>query len=57
MDVIASTAFSTKIDSHSDPTNPFVQSSKDFFVRNPLWKILIFCKYEVLTLSIKAINH
>ncbi|GFT92735.1 hypothetical protein NPIL_174581, partial [Nephila pilipes] len=31
MDVIASSAFSTKLDSHNDPQNRFVQAGKKGF--------------------------
>jgi len=31
MDVIASTAFGIEIDSHNDPSNQFVQNSKEIF--------------------------
>ncbi|KAG8176928.1 hypothetical protein JTE90_018711 [Oedothorax gibbosus] len=42
MDVIASCAFSTKIDSHNDPTNDFVAMAKKVFSRTLDWKSLVF---------------
>ncbi|KAG8176924.1 hypothetical protein JTE90_018707 [Oedothorax gibbosus] len=41
MDVIASTAFSTKIDSHNDPDNPFVAAAKDVFNVKVNWRVIL----------------
>jgi cytochrome P450 len=42
MDVIASSAFSTKIDSHNDPDNQFVKYAKDVFNQPITWKAIVF---------------
>ncbi|KFM82631.1 Cytochrome P450 3A13, partial [Stegodyphus mimosarum] len=42
MDIIASSAFSTKIDSHNDPNNKFVQTAKNVFQRNVSWRFVLF---------------
>jgi cytochrome P450 family 3 subfamily A len=34
MDVIATCAFATKIDTHNDPNNPFVKNAKKIFAAN-----------------------
>jgi len=48
MDVIASTAFSVKVDSHNDPNNQFVQMAKKAFMFNfTSPKFLILCMFTV----------
>ncbi|CAL1291396.1 unnamed protein product [Larinioides sclopetarius] len=42
MDVIASSAFSTKIDSHNDPENKFVQMAKTVFSQELGFKLILF---------------
>ncbi|GFT54954.1 cytochrome P450 3A4 [Nephila pilipes] len=42
MDVIASSAFSTKIDSHNDPENQFVKTAQNVFRINFSWRFLLF---------------
>ncbi|XP_055947998.1 cytochrome P450 3A8-like [Argiope bruennichi] len=42
MDVIASSAFSTKLDSHNDPDNRFVQVAKNVFNQKPGLKFFLF---------------
>ncbi|KAG8176915.1 hypothetical protein JTE90_018698 [Oedothorax gibbosus] len=42
MDIIASSAFSTKIDSHNDPENKFVQVARGVFTRNVNWRFIMF---------------
>ncbi|KAF8796822.1 Cytochrome P450 3A2 like protein [Argiope bruennichi] len=42
MDVIASSAFSTKIDSHNDPENKFVQMAKTVFNQELGFKLILF---------------
>ncbi|GIY97140.1 cytochrome P450 3A21 [Caerostris extrusa] len=42
MDVIANAAFSTQIDSHSDPNNEFVKMARSVFQRNAPIRILIY---------------
>ncbi|KAG8170753.1 hypothetical protein JTE90_029357, partial [Oedothorax gibbosus] len=42
MDVIASSAFSTKIDSHNDPDNQFVKHAKDVFSQPITWRTIFF---------------
>ncbi|CAL1277731.1 unnamed protein product [Larinioides sclopetarius] len=42
MDVIASSAFSTKIDSHNDPDNKFVNMARKVFRRNFSWRFAMF---------------
>ncbi|CAL1283434.1 unnamed protein product [Larinioides sclopetarius] len=42
MDVIASSAFSTKLDSHNDPDNRFVQVAKGVFNQKPGLKFFLF---------------
>ncbi|GBM26736.1 Cytochrome P450 3A25 [Araneus ventricosus] len=42
MDVIASSAFSTKIDSHNDPDNKFVQAAKEVFNQKFGLRLLFF---------------
>ncbi|KAF8768477.1 Cytochrome P450 3A13 like protein [Argiope bruennichi] len=49
MDVIASSAFSTKIDSHNDPDNEFVKMARKVFSSNINWRfiaLLIFPKLQ-----------
>ncbi|KAG8175868.1 hypothetical protein JTE90_026994 [Oedothorax gibbosus] len=41
MDVIASAAFSTKIDSHNDPENRFVSTAKVVFQKRGGWRYLL----------------
>ncbi|CAL1286908.1 unnamed protein product [Larinioides sclopetarius] len=41
MDLIASAAFSTKIDSHNDPDNEFASTAKKAFRRDFTWKNLV----------------
>lgn len=48
MDVIASSAFSIKIDSHNDPNNRFVQNARSLFARNFNWKLIIFILFPKL---------
>ncbi|KAG8171367.1 hypothetical protein JTE90_013920, partial [Oedothorax gibbosus] len=45
MDVIASSAFSTKIDSHNDPDNQFVKHAKDVFSQPITWRTIFFRKH------------
>ncbi|GIY47674.1 cytochrome P450 3A21 [Caerostris extrusa] len=45
MDVIASSAFSTKLDSHNDPQNKFVQSAKKGFSTNFSFR---FALYQII---------
>lgn len=42
MDVIASTAFGTKLNSHDDPCNPFVKAARNLFSRNIPWRFVLF---------------
>ncbi|KAG8176927.1 hypothetical protein JTE90_018710 [Oedothorax gibbosus] len=42
MDIIASSAFSTKIDSHNDPENKFVAMAKKVFSQQLNWRMLLF---------------
>ncbi|XP_071040270.1 cytochrome P450 3A8 [Parasteatoda tepidariorum] len=42
MDVIASAAFSTKIESHSNPENKFVQMAKKAFGTDVSWRFALF---------------
>lgn len=42
MDNIASSAFSTKIDTHNDPDNAFVKAAKGIFTQRMNWKIILF---------------
>ncbi|XP_015905340.2 cytochrome P450 3A8 [Parasteatoda tepidariorum] len=42
MDVIASSAFSTKIDSHNDPENEFVQAARRAFTPKFNWRLILF---------------
>lgn len=41
MDVIASSAFSTKIDSHNDPNNKFVATAREAFTRLNRWRLIV----------------
>ncbi|GFR31291.1 cytochrome P450 3A8, partial [Trichonephila clavata] len=41
MDVIASSAFSTKIDSHNDPENKFVLTARDVFRISFNWRLIL----------------
>lgn len=45
MDVIASSAFSTKLDSHNDPDNEFVQFAKSAFSNSMNWRLVLLSKY------------
>ncbi|XP_054712374.1 cytochrome P450 3A8-like [Uloborus diversus] len=42
MDVIASAAFSTKVDSQNDPNNKFVSSARDLFKNFFGWRFILF---------------
>ncbi|KFM74679.1 Cytochrome P450 3A11, partial [Stegodyphus mimosarum] len=42
MDVIASSAFSTKLDSYNDPNNKFVQTARRAFGRSVTWRFALF---------------
>ncbi|GBL84158.1 hypothetical protein AVEN_127181-1 [Araneus ventricosus] len=42
MDVIASSAFSTKLDSHNDPENEFVQMATKIFRPKVNWRVLMY---------------
>ncbi|GFS49391.1 cytochrome P450 3A8, partial [Nephila pilipes] len=42
MDIIASSAFSTKLDSHNDPDNEFVQMARKAFSRSLGFKFVLF---------------
>ncbi|XP_071033396.1 lithocholate 6-beta-hydroxylase-like isoform X5 [Parasteatoda tepidariorum] len=42
MDVIASSAFSTKLDSHNDPENTFVRYARAAFSTKISWRMLLF---------------
>ncbi|GBN61088.1 Cytochrome P450 3A4 [Araneus ventricosus] len=42
MDVIASSAFSTKLDSHNDPENEFVQMATMIFRPKVNWRVLLY---------------
>ncbi|KAG8176932.1 hypothetical protein JTE90_018715 [Oedothorax gibbosus] len=41
MDVIASSAFSTKLDSHNDPNNEFVSTARLLTVQSVNWRIML----------------
>ena len=47
MDVIASSAFSTKIDSHNDPDNQFVKHARRLFARDFNWKLVLAGKHKL----------
>lgn len=49
MDVIASCAFGTKLDSHNDPKNPFVSIASSIFNRNITCRMLLFFLFPDLT--------
>ncbi|GFU65372.1 cytochrome P450 3A6 [Trichonephila clavipes] len=53
MDVIASAAFSTKIDSHNDPDNEFVKTARDTFSGNRSYKFLILLLLPFLPNGLK----
>ncbi|XP_055939927.1 cytochrome P450 3A21-like [Argiope bruennichi] len=42
LDVIASSAFSTKLDSHKDPNNKFVRAARQGFSTNFTWRIALY---------------
>ncbi|XP_042912639.2 cytochrome P450 3A11-like [Parasteatoda tepidariorum] len=42
MDIIASSAFSTKIDSHNDPDNIFIQKARSIFNQDMGFSVLLF---------------
>lgn len=48
MDVIARSAFATKIDSINDPENIFIKNAKKTFLQPSLKTLLYFCKLLVL---------
>nr|XP_042909307.1 cytochrome P450 3A6 [Parasteatoda tepidariorum] len=48
MDVIASSAFSTKVDSHNDPENQFVKYAKKAFLQELNLKFLLFLVFPKL---------
>ncbi|GFR06756.1 cytochrome P450 3A14, partial [Trichonephila clavata] len=48
MDAIASSAFSTKIDSHNDPENKFVLAARDVFRISINWRLFIMALFPKL---------
>ncbi|GFT91052.1 cytochrome P450 3A31 [Nephila pilipes] len=48
MDVIASSCFSTKLDSHNDPENKFVVTARNAFRQNITWRFLMFFLFPKL---------
>ncbi|GFS38031.1 cytochrome P450 3A24 [Trichonephila inaurata madagascariensis] len=48
MDVIASSAFSTKIDSHNDPENKFVLTARDVFRISFNWRLILMFLFPKL---------
>ncbi|XP_042912209.1 cytochrome P450 3A6 [Parasteatoda tepidariorum] len=54
MDVIASSAFSTKIDSHNDPDNVFVQNAKRVFSQPIGIKFFLFLIFPSVMKKLKA---
>ncbi|GFX11720.1 cytochrome P450 3A7 [Trichonephila clavipes] len=48
MDVIASSAFSTKLDSHNDPKNQFVMTARRVFRINFSWRLIMFLLFPNL---------
>ncbi|GFV77946.1 cytochrome P450 3A14 [Trichonephila clavipes] len=46
MDVIASSAFSTKIDSHNDPENKFVLTAREVFRISFNWRLIIMERHS-----------
>ncbi|GBM39629.1 Cytochrome P450 3A25 [Araneus ventricosus] len=48
MDVIASSAFSTKIDSHNDPDNEFVKMARKVFSGNINWRFIALLVFPQL---------
>jgi len=58
MDVIASTAFGIEIDSHNDPSNQFVQNSKEIFkfsFASP--RAVIFSMYWYVSIHVSVHRH
>ncbi|GFS49394.1 cytochrome P450 3A11 [Nephila pilipes] len=55
MDVIASAAFSTKIDSHNDPDNEFVKTARETFSGNRNYKFILLSLFPFLPKGIKKI--
>lgn len=49
MDVIASSAFSTKIDSHTDPDNEFISTAKLVFAPKQRWRFFFLCEWDRTT--------
>ncbi|GFX11794.1 cytochrome P450 3A25 [Trichonephila clavipes] len=49
MDIIASSAFSTKLDSHNDPDNKFVKMARNAFSRRLGLKFILFLMAPRLT--------
>ncbi|GIX86659.1 cytochrome P450 3A29 [Caerostris extrusa] len=56
MDVIANSAFSTKIDSHNDPNNAFVTAARPFFQNTVPWRLALWLVFPsiVKLFSIKV---
>ncbi|XP_054723292.1 uncharacterized protein LOC129233267 [Uloborus diversus] len=48
MDVIASSAFSTKIDSHNDPKNEFVNMARSVFSKGINWRFVMYLLFPRL---------
>jgi cytochrome P450 len=53
MDIIASSAFSTKLDSHNDPENKFVQVARSVFTRNVNWRFMMFFLFPKIMTTFK----
>ncbi|GIY32256.1 cytochrome P450 3A21 [Caerostris darwini] len=53
MDVIASSAFSTKIDSHNDPDNKFVLTARSVFRVDFSWRFIMFALFPNLVKALR----
>ncbi|GFS38225.1 hypothetical protein TNIN_394601 [Trichonephila inaurata madagascariensis] len=53
MDIIASSCFSTKLDSHNDPDNKFVKVARNAFRQSITWRFLAFFLFPKLVKLLK----
>lgn len=58
MDVIASTAFGVKVDSHNDPNNQFVRMAKKAFeVSFASFNAILFCEFiRIFSVFVISLN-
>lgn len=57
MDIIASCAFSTKVDSHNDPNNEFLRYARTVFGGKVNWRFVVYSKYRQYTTTLNDLRR